>query len=567
MSLALPFPLDRRLVEQAISDGERYVLFFRGYLNGMALIARLPPELLSEVFLHIVRWAFEDIAASYYLSSGGSRFYTWITVSHVCRAWRAVALGTPRLWSHIVLTRSPVFVEVFKRSKKAPLVVLAPVPSLARQTAELLNHVLLEPARLQDLRLYAPAHIVRSTCKKLTGPLPLLENVILADHSYPVSGYTEDSDALPPPTSFCAPLSKLRSLEICRLAMSWQNPVLSSTITELVVIGRFDMQRFLGSFDDLLGALETLSHLRVLELADSIPMLPEDTTKLPTPQRVIALPELRRLALTGPTLDCAFLVNHLSFPAHTRIFLRGYYLDADQEFLRTVQNHSARSGKLLAVRLSRAFSRTFVMKGWLTPESQSFDPFVEVQLDAPNSYNAASKLARHALFASVRVLTIDVNYYQWTWRTVLAGFPGVRTLSVHGHPDKLLSALCATRKPRNKHDHLPSQLPLPLLEVMKLSDVSISRPLPDGLTFLHDLEDWLLLRCNHEMPITDLHLNDCYGVTKEDVARLAQIVTNVTWDGAELYDGIEEEDETEPASDNSDLPLPYYDYYFDFEDE
>ncbi|KAI0350462.1 hypothetical protein OH77DRAFT_1364977, partial [Trametes cingulata] len=532
--------LDRRqLIERAICDAQHVLLFYKGHLNGMAPIARLPPELLSEVFLHLVRRAFEEIAASYYVSSGGSRFYKWIAITHVCNAWRAVALNTPRLWGHIVLTRSPVFAEVFKRSKKAPLLVLAPVPSFARQTAALLHTIMLEPSRLQDLRLLAPAHIVRATCQKLTGSLPLLENLVLADHSFAIEG---DTDEPYPPTSFAAPLPNLRSLEICRLVLSWSNPLLSSSITELRVIGRFDMRRWLGSFDELLHALEVMSHLQVLELVESIPTLPEDTTGLPEPQRSIALPRLRRLALTGPTLDCAFLANHLVISSYTRIFLRGHYLDQDQELLRFVQNHATRSGQLLAVHLSRAFSRTFVMKGWLTPGLWPSDPLIEVQVDAPNNNAAASRLARHALFASVRFLTIDVSHYQWIWRTVLGGFPEVRVFSVNGHPDRLLSALSVARKPKNRQE-LPSPMALPLLEVVQLSHVSISRPDPHGQRmFLDDLEDWLILRCNHAAPIQDLRLTDCYGVTEENVARLAQLVTSVSWDGAERFDGIEDED-------------------------
>ncbi|KAK0491702.1 hypothetical protein EDD18DRAFT_539348 [Armillaria luteobubalina] len=57
---------------------------------------RLPPELLSEIFI----WC--SSLYGRYRRSLDPRALHW-TLSRVCRKWRSVAIGTPEIWSHIIL--------------------------------------------------------------------------------------------------------------------------------------------------------------------------------------------------------------------------------------------------------------------------------------------------------------------------------------------------------------------------------------------------------------------------------------------------------------------------------
>ncbi|KAJ7579914.1 hypothetical protein C8J56DRAFT_950348 [Mycena floridula] len=77
-------------------------------LNG---IARLPVEILSQIFIEVVpqaRWMLESDSS-------------WIWVSHVCRHWRRVALACPKLWSTISLSY-PIWTALqIQRSKQSLL--------------------------------------------------------------------------------------------------------------------------------------------------------------------------------------------------------------------------------------------------------------------------------------------------------------------------------------------------------------------------------------------------------------------------------------------------------------
>ncbi|TBU63483.1 hypothetical protein BD310DRAFT_916468 [Dichomitus squalens] len=74
--------------------------------NARVAISRLPNELLSEIFTCLVRDHNSHIEDAHdtYDRVYGTRLQ-WIRTTHVCYAWREVALATPRLWSFISVTR------------------------------------------------------------------------------------------------------------------------------------------------------------------------------------------------------------------------------------------------------------------------------------------------------------------------------------------------------------------------------------------------------------------------------------------------------------------------------
>lgn len=83
--------------------------------NLLCRISRLPPELLSEVFLLLA----EQLQAQ-------DRFkvdFKWINVAHVCRLWRNIALQHGRLWGKIDTTRLERAAAFVDRSKGAPLAI------------------------------------------------------------------------------------------------------------------------------------------------------------------------------------------------------------------------------------------------------------------------------------------------------------------------------------------------------------------------------------------------------------------------------------------------------------
>jgi hypothetical protein len=76
--------------------------------NALSPIGRLPPEILSLVFV--------------FCTSSDS--LSWVrVVSHICRHWRGVALSCPSLWSFPVFSHPTWAEEMLQRSKMTPLTV------------------------------------------------------------------------------------------------------------------------------------------------------------------------------------------------------------------------------------------------------------------------------------------------------------------------------------------------------------------------------------------------------------------------------------------------------------
>ncbi|KAI0358096.1 hypothetical protein OH77DRAFT_1241166 [Trametes cingulata] len=547
----------RQAILDDIHAAERNIIELKGSLNSLAAIARLPPELLSEVFLHVVKRSYEERNNSFPAYYGGSRFYAWITVSHVCRNWRAVALNTPRLWGHIILTRRPVVENVLSRSKKAPLLVCASLLSTGDDRGKLLEEIMQESSRLKEIRLSGSARHIQDFMPKMTGPADHLETMVLWESA---NTYHYDvGDSSLPPTLFNGHFPRLRSLEIRRLVFTWRNPIFAPTITKLVLAARLDSQSLLGSFDQLLAALEHMSALQVLDLEDAIPRLPDDAKTLPAPQRTLTFPKLRSLSLSANTLDCAHLASHLSLSPDVRVVLLGRGANGAQELIRVAGEHVSRSGPLHTIHLSRMYTAKIQMKGWYTVDLKSPIPSIELQIDALACSHLASYFVRDSkMFTHVRSLDIDSQYHDWRWRDVFAGMPELRVLSVQGNPQhEFLPALSAIRKSKKNR---PPSLVLPHLRVVKLRGVRMCSPDYDHPPeFLDDLEDWLILRCNYNLPIERLHLTQCLNLTEDDVERLIEVVPYVEWDNVVQFESEEEEEE-----DEDDLyAYDDYDYYDD----
>ena len=83
--------------------------------NSLCPVSRLPPEVLSEIFLLLA----EQLQAH-------DRFkvdFKWTTVAYVCRLWRDIALQHGRLWGKVDMARLDRTKAFVDRSKGAPLAV------------------------------------------------------------------------------------------------------------------------------------------------------------------------------------------------------------------------------------------------------------------------------------------------------------------------------------------------------------------------------------------------------------------------------------------------------------
>ncbi|KAH9857714.1 hypothetical protein C2E23DRAFT_881283 [Lenzites betulinus] len=164
--------------------------------NLVAPVNNLPPELLSMTFA--------------YVEAGSTGNKDLITITHVCRHWRDIALQAPVLWTRIAL-KHPEGVRTFlDRSKALPLTVslstdqLPIVATVRSLTAEI--------HRTRSLKVCIPPSLALDVvAKKLMKATPQLEELWIEKLPTPRGSRLAQNVSLEPPMVFDgAPL--LRSL-------------------------------------------------------------------------------------------------------------------------------------------------------------------------------------------------------------------------------------------------------------------------------------------------------------------------------------------------------------------
>ena len=97
--------------------------------NALVPIGRLPPEVLGEIFLILVKERFYrlhermNLPDYYYYTTSKRCCFEFLGV---CHHWREVALRTPRLWSYILLhnrSKLDMVGTCLERSRNAPLTI------------------------------------------------------------------------------------------------------------------------------------------------------------------------------------------------------------------------------------------------------------------------------------------------------------------------------------------------------------------------------------------------------------------------------------------------------------
>ncbi|KAJ8517786.1 hypothetical protein ONZ45_g5037 [Pleurotus djamor] len=87
--------------------------------------SKLPAEVLVQIF-DLVRLS--HLSCDNHPAEKLKPFYTWaVEVTHVCSAWRTIALNTPTLWNFALLMPVGCATEIMKRVKTAPFDMAIPV--------------------------------------------------------------------------------------------------------------------------------------------------------------------------------------------------------------------------------------------------------------------------------------------------------------------------------------------------------------------------------------------------------------------------------------------------------
>ncbi|KAI0717983.1 hypothetical protein C8T65DRAFT_725925 [Cerioporus squamosus] len=259
----------------------------------MTHISKLPADVLSEIFLEVAVDGYHDVPLSSSftvpvpsIKRPPSRVYGYIALSQVCREWRRVALGTPRLWCRMVFPCKAGPEELFARSGQAPMWVAAGLDSTPLPASEArleFSLIKANSSRLRQLHLTGPALGIEDYLSTWTtgSPVDQLEDLALVA-----------SDNL----IHTAP-RHLRRLAVRNFPFSWDSSLLSRTLTTLAFCTYAGSAHSAGSAEELLNALGNMSGLEFLELSETVPRVLEGDTAAQHVIPAISLPRLRLLAL------------------------------------------------------------------------------------------------------------------------------------------------------------------------------------------------------------------------------------------------------------------------------
>lgn len=129
---------------------------------------KLHAEILTNIF-GILQHSFESKDLWADTLSG------WVKVTHVCRTWRAIALNEPTLWTDLAGAPRNWALEVFARSKAAPLRLRLGGPISGHHIQINDAVVASTPERIKYLDIYG------SDIDRLIKPTPFLESLTLHD--------------------------------------------------------------------------------------------------------------------------------------------------------------------------------------------------------------------------------------------------------------------------------------------------------------------------------------------------------------------------------------------------
>ncbi|KAI0056114.1 hypothetical protein BV25DRAFT_1652293 [Artomyces pyxidatus] len=221
-------------------------------------ITRLPAEILLLIFsiLNKIHPAGPGRSASKPTDLG------WIAVSHVCRAWRTIAMDGRNLWGEIALPLGETWVEeMIARASFAPLVISDRrcaygyrwSPLQHERIGEHIGHT----KSLELMSDFSPSLISRA----LARPAPILWRLSLLYSRH------NPSFRIPDFPGNHAPF--LAHLSLKNIHVPWTSPVLNNLVRLVVDFPMLSNDHPI--LDEVLSALDTMHALEVLHLHHYLP--------------------------------------------------------------------------------------------------------------------------------------------------------------------------------------------------------------------------------------------------------------------------------------------------------
>ncbi|KAH7909430.1 hypothetical protein BJ138DRAFT_1155287 [Hygrophoropsis aurantiaca] len=569
-------------IDKELATLDQRMLELRSQRNAITCISSLPPELLAEVFMDYAYQAYKEKHNHYYRS----RALMWISVTHVCRHWRQVALAFPALWTFLVLENPRWTEQMLIRSKMAPLVINVRVWESALTLMDTVGKALKHISRVRELSLIGTRRTMSKFAAPLMCPAPRLESLVLSDKEMPVYTHTVTAPADVPADLFGGQAPNLRQVTLEGLQIAWPSPLLVN-LTHLDI--RHLVPQFRPSLSQLMSTLSRMSALRKCILKDALPVLPENVMSVPTVliERRVGLLALESLYLGATILECAQTLGHLNYPQNVILKLDCAATCADALDFSPLCPFISHLG---GGNIDDSASSCAIFQSML----------ISLQVDASyGAYRAfvwCTALEERTRFmaSSTMVMIEDVqdDIFQfalnasWSIPYVLS-LSNIRNLVIDGHSD--LSEGFLSKMLRNAHnlkditfrDSSVSGFVNALAEDApdgyQPGDDTIFLPSLNSITLEHvefdyteelycesggvtpmSLRDALMVRANQGVGIKRLVISECRRIFYYHARPLKEVVVDFDWDGVEHYDGETDDEDDEEDEDEDEDDYTYY---------
>lgn len=270
-------------------------------------ISIIPDDVLHEIFYLVAEDGF--ICTERWMTLYGRT--RCLNLSHVCRYWRRLTLGSPQLWTFIALTRriSTYHLNLYlERSENAPLHLMLVGDRSVMDTTDDWSHkarILSDHLnRFQEFLVleFQPQEIM-TILGFFDKPAPKLQTLKL------------DADRqLLYPSLFAREMPSLREVRVKGVSMTW---LPYKDLTALVLC-----DQLVPSLDRLLWTLRNCPKLKALKLGLLGAMNDEGATDLGSRGNTLVLPQLEELVLRSHVCkDVMDILSHLSFPSTASVGL------------------------------------------------------------------------------------------------------------------------------------------------------------------------------------------------------------------------------------------------------
>lgn len=300
----------RNNIAERICKLEEEIRHLKSQHNTVAPICRLPPEILSHIFV---------------LIPGNKHSKLWgrsrMQLTHVCRYWRTVAENCAVLWVDLPLVNSYYTESVIPLSKKLPLSFRIRGDRCPRRFLGALYTVRPLSHRLKSIVLDIPWSVpdtLQQILRCLSSSAPLLETLDLKCDNFNGNGF--------PPGFLANGAPLLQELDLSRCGMRWIDIPIRSTLTSLSLfetnanfpsatsLRRTSAQAFFDALKQL-GRLQSLALYGFLPSMETTEMLNADLHPR------IALPLLSSLVLMDFHLSISLFFQTTHLPKASSIEL------------------------------------------------------------------------------------------------------------------------------------------------------------------------------------------------------------------------------------------------------